>query len=207
MTPWPNHRSPATRSHRQNFSLVICTPPLPFSHHLLFPEHIFPVSANKFRPLCTWPILLQVYKYYKSTVCVQLCLTLCDPMDCSLRGSLLPHGLSSTRLLCPWSSPGKNTGVDCHFLLLNPGMEPASLVLAGGFFTTSAIWEAARIGSLWWGLGRLEGGKYLFECEKEPGPVWESVNLVFYLRSTEVSTISSLSSSFTKLKPWKFQLN
>ena len=22
-----------------------------------------------------------------------------------------------TRLLCPWDSPGKNTGVDCHFLL------------------------------------------------------------------------------------------
>ena len=35
-------------------------------------------------------------------------------MDCSLRGSLLPHGLSSTRLLCPWNSPGKNTGVGCH---------------------------------------------------------------------------------------------
>ena len=55
--------------------------------------------------------------------------------------------------------------------LLNPGMEPASLVLAGGFFTTSAIWEAALLGSLRWGLGRWEGGKYLFECEREPGPV------------------------------------
>ena len=30
----------------------------------------------------------------------------CNPMDCS-----------PTRLLCPWDSPGKNTGVDCHFLL------------------------------------------------------------------------------------------
>ena len=28
-----------------------------------------------------------------------------------------PHGLQSTRLLCPWDSPGKNTGVGCHFLL------------------------------------------------------------------------------------------
>ena len=34
----------------------------------------------------------------------QLCLTLCDP-----------HGLWPTRLLCPWNSPGKNTGVGCHF--------------------------------------------------------------------------------------------
>ena len=31
--------------------------------------------------------------------------------------SLRPHGLSSTRLLCPWDSPGKNTGVGSHFLL------------------------------------------------------------------------------------------
>ena len=33
----------------------------------------------------------------------QLCLTLCDPIDCRL-----PH---------PWDSPGKNTGVGCYFLL------------------------------------------------------------------------------------------
>ena len=30
----------------------------------------------------------------------------CDPVDCSL-----------PTLLCPWDFPGKNTGVDCHFLL------------------------------------------------------------------------------------------
>ena len=27
------------------------------------------------------------------------------------------HGLQPIRLLCPWDSPGKNTGVGCHFLL------------------------------------------------------------------------------------------
>ena len=31
--------------------------------------------------------------------------------------SLRPHGLQPTRLLCPWDSPGKNTGVGCHALL------------------------------------------------------------------------------------------
>ena len=44
--------------------------------------------------------------------------------------SLWPHGLESARLFCPWDSPGKNTGVECHFLLqrvfltqeLNPGL-------------------------------------------------------------------------------------
>ena len=31
--------------------------------------------------------------------------------------SVQPHGLQPTRLLHPWDSPGKNTGVGCHFLL------------------------------------------------------------------------------------------
>ena len=37
---------------------------------------------------------------------LQSCPTLCNPIDS------LP-----TRLPCPWDSPGKNTGVGCHFLL------------------------------------------------------------------------------------------
>ena len=31
--------------------------------------------------------------------------------------SLQPYGPWPARLLCPWNSPGKNTGVGCHFLL------------------------------------------------------------------------------------------
>ena len=31
--------------------------------------------------------------------------------------SLQPYGLWPDRLLCPWDSPGKNTGVGCHALL------------------------------------------------------------------------------------------
>ena len=60
--------------------------------------------------------------------------------------SLWPHGLLPTRLLCPWDSPGKNTGVGCHSLLqrifptqgLNPG-----LLTAGRFFTiwTTVVWS------------------------------------------------------------------
>ena len=30
--------------------------------------------------------------------------------------SVWPHRLQPTRLHCPWDSPGKNTGVGCHFL-------------------------------------------------------------------------------------------
>ena len=39
-------------------------------------------------------------------------------LSCSIMSdSLWPHGLQSTRLLCPWDFPGKNTRVGCHFLL------------------------------------------------------------------------------------------
>ena len=31
--------------------------------------------------------------------------------------SLLPYGLQSARLLCPWDPPGKKTRADCHALL------------------------------------------------------------------------------------------
>ena len=31
--------------------------------------------------------------------------------------ALQPHGLQSTRLLCPWNPPGTNTGVGSHFFL------------------------------------------------------------------------------------------
>ena len=31
--------------------------------------------------------------------------------------SVQPHRWQPTRFCCPWDSPGKNTGVGCHFLL------------------------------------------------------------------------------------------
>ena len=47
--------------------------------------------------------------------------------------SLRPHGLQTTKLLCPWDSPDKNTGVGCHALLqgifLTQGSNPYLLHL------------------------------------------------------------------------------
>ena len=51
---------------------------------------------------------------------------------------VLSH-FSLVRLLCPWDSADKNTGVG------DPGMDPTSLMppaLAGRFFTTSVTWGA-----------------------------------------------------------------
>ena len=40
--------------------------------------------------------------------------------NCSVvSDSSQPHGLQPTRLLCPWDSSGKSTGVGCHSLLLS----------------------------------------------------------------------------------------
>ena len=45
-------------------------------------------------------------------VCVCVCISCSVVSD-----SLQPQGLQPSRLLCPWDSPGKNTGVGCHSLL------------------------------------------------------------------------------------------
>ena len=45
------------------------------------------------------------------------CCCCCCCVASVVSNSVRPHGLQPTRLLCPWDSPGKNTGVGCHFLL------------------------------------------------------------------------------------------
>ena len=54
-----------------------------------------------------WYVSLESSKRTAATAAaaksLQSCPTLCKPVDC--------------RLLCPGDSPGKNTGVGCHFLL------------------------------------------------------------------------------------------
>ena len=80
-----------------------------------------------------------------SSVCVCVCVCVCV-LSCSVMSdSLQLHGLQPTRVLCPWDSPDKNTGVGCHARLQgnlpDPGIEPESLMppaLAGRFFTTEA---------------------------------------------------------------------
>ena len=68
-----------------------------------------------------------------------------------LYDSLQPRGLYPARLLCPWDSPGKNTGVGCHARL--QGILPTqgsnssllSAALAGEFFTTRPLSPRRRL--------------------------------------------------------------
>ena len=60
--------------------------------------------------------------YYIPSVRLPAFLSMCIVRACVLSrsfmsDSLRPHGLQPTSLLCPWDSPGKNTGVGYHFLL------------------------------------------------------------------------------------------
>ena len=66
-----------------------------------------------------------------------LCLTFCNPMDCSPPGSSV-HGILQARIL-EW------VAISFSRDLSKPGIEHLSLAsppLAGRFFTTSTTWEA-----------------------------------------------------------------
>ena len=62
--------------------------------------------------------------------------------------SLQPHGLLLTRFLCPWNSPGKNTGVDCHDFLqgIFPtlGLDPCLLWL---LHCRQILYQGSQLGS------------------------------------------------------------
>ena len=45
-------------------------------------------------------------------VCVCVCVHVLSPVQLSVTPWAVAH-----RLLCPWDFSGKNTGMDCHFLL------------------------------------------------------------------------------------------
>ena len=58
---------------------------------------------------------------------------------CVYVSHLWPRGLQPARLLCPWTSPGKNTGVGCHALLQGsswPKDQTLVSCIAGGFWAT-----------------------------------------------------------------------
>jgi len=55
-------------------------------------------------------------------VCMCVCVCLCVSRSV-VSDSLRPCKLQPTRLPYPWDSPGKNTGVGCHFLLQSDRLE------------------------------------------------------------------------------------
>ena len=60
--------------------------------------------------------------------------------------TLQPCGLSATKLLCPWNSPSKNTGVGCHFC--HWGIFPTQRSNSGLLHCRQIIYSLNHQGSL-----------------------------------------------------------
>ena len=57
------------------------------------------------------------------------------------------HGLEPARLLCPWDSPGKKTGVGCHFLLHISVQRRVSQDISGGLVVKTPRFHCDRLDS------------------------------------------------------------
>ena len=57
-----------------------------------------------------------VLPHHTAVISTSVCMCACQ-VSSVVSDTLRPHGLQPTRLLCPWDSPGKNTGVGCPALL------------------------------------------------------------------------------------------
>ena len=93
VTPW-------TAAHQASLSSTIFQSLLKF---LSIESWCHPNISSSVAPFSPCP---QSFPAAAAAKLLQSCLTLCDPIDSSLSG-----------FPCPWDSPGKNTGVVCHFLL------------------------------------------------------------------------------------------
>jgi len=101
--------------------------------------------------------------------------------------SVQPHRRQPTRLPCPWDSPGKNTGVGCHFLLqcmkvksesevarLCPNLhDPMDCSLPGssihGIFQARVLeWGAIAFSNYYWRTAKETPNRESIPCPQAP---------------------------------------
>ena len=84
----------------------------------------------------------------ENKTCVCLVTKLCPAL-------FQPQGLYSTKLLCPWDFPGKNTGVGGHFLFqgifLTQGLSPCFLYRQRVLHHWAALAMLIKFESFWLG--------------------------------------------------------
>ena len=92
----------------------------------------------------------------------------------SVMSDFLPsHGLEPARLLCPWDSPGENTGAGCHFLLqgifLTQGLNLRffNLLRVTVFDDGNGIWE----GGIWRETAAAAAAASLQSCPTLRDPI------------------------------------
>ena len=140
------------------------------------------------------PVCVCVCVCVCTQMCVhaQLCLTLCDIIDCSPPDSSV-HGISQPRILG-----------DCHFflqgILSDPVTEPKSLAspaVAGKFFTMSTTWEALYLGKIS-SQGIYKEPEWL-SLGKESG-LWVGMKINFILQSFLLSKFFATSRYLRMIK-------
>ena len=108
--------------------------------------------------------------------------------------TLRPHGLKLTRLLCPWNSPGKDTGVGSHSLLQGIFLIQRwnlGLLHWGRFFTIWATREAHATLNSTELLGVSAHGIYFPICQEDalffyilfkkfPQLYWNIIDMMLY---------------------------
>ena len=113
--------------------------------------------------------------------------------------SVRPHRWQPIRLPRPWNSPGKNTGVGCHFLLhmtnLDSMLKSRDLTLPSEVYLVKAM--VFPVSHVWmWELNHKEG--------------WASKNWCFWivvLKKTYVASTLGQSYGFSSSHVWMWKLD
>ena len=119
-------------------------------------HHIQPTQKKRFSYMVdTYAVTKLVSPTFGLVLCLQqkrgktgpkvhrcVCLCVCRSV---MSHSLRPQGLYPARLLCPWDSPGKNTGAGCHSLV--QGIFPAQRLNLGLLHYRQILYRLSHQGS------------------------------------------------------------
>ena len=135
---------------------IACQPSLYLSGILLAriqPKHFLSISSSKVssRPR-DWICMSYVFCLGGRTLYCCCCCWIASVVSDSVR----PHRRQPTRLLCPWSSPGKNTGVGSYFLLQCVKVKSESEVAQSCPTLVGTPWTAAHQAPPSMGFSRQE---------------------------------------------------
>ena len=113
-----------------------------------------------------------------------------SPQSCP---TVWPHRRQPTRLSCPWDSPGKNTGVGCHFLHQCMKVKNESEV-AQSCLTLSDPMDCSPPGSsfhgifqarvLEWVATAFSETEWIYTIHATPRPAWPEPGIVSFSKSS-----------------------
>ena len=123
-----------------------------------------------------------------------------------MSNSVRPYRRQPTRLPHPWDSPGKNTGVGCHFLLQCVKVKSEREVVSNSYRTpwTAAYQAPPSMGfsrQEYWSGAPLPSPKFLLSLLNSDFMLPNSVSLIIYF--INILTISAIIITFHG-KPHRF---